>query len=95
MATLLDCFVLQSKAVCNYHGGRYLRQIRFQKSIVNIDIFNTKKQQNDYFYACSKVRKVRWKPRDTSGNPNPEYFITGSWDDKVIVFDIIQVWFKL
>lgn len=32
-------------------------------------------------FISKKIRKIRWKPRDDFGNPNPEYFVTGSWDD--------------
>jgi hypothetical protein len=37
-------------------------------------------------FISKKIRKIRWKPRDDFGNPNPEYFVAGSWDDPVSVF---------
>ena len=34
-------------------------------------------------FISKKVRKIRWRPRDGFGSPNPEFFVSGSWDDKV------------
>ena len=34
-------------------------------------------------FVSKKIRKIRWKPRDDIGNPNPVYFVAGSLDDQV------------
>ena len=34
-------------------------------------------------FVSKKIRKIRLKPRDDIGNPNPVYFVAGSWDDQV------------
>jgi len=40
-------------------------------------------------FISKKVRKIRWKPRDNFGNPNPDYFLTGTWDDQE---NLISLW---
>lgn len=39
-------------------------------------------------FVSKKIRKVRWQPPAAFGCPNPEYFIIGSWDDEVRVFNV-------
>ncbi len=34
-------------------------------------------------FVSKKIRKVRWQHPAAFGRPNPEYFVTGSWDDEV------------
>ena len=42
-------------------------------------------------FISKNVSKIRWGPRDSTGNSNPQYFITSSWDDKVFL-DRVQCW---
>lgn len=39
-------------------------------------------------FASEKINKVRWKHEDFD---NSKYFVTGSWDDPVIIFLFINL----
>ena len=36
-------------------------------------------------FISKKIRKVRWQHPSAFSRPNPEYFVTGSWDDEVAI----------
>lgn len=46
-------------------------------------------------FVSKKIRKVRWQRPAAYGHHNPQYFVTGSWDDEVSYTNYSATYFRL